>query len=57
MGPLGQPRRHGVSGLHRTAARLPESKAQAVFETAGVTYLNVTAIHVAAAFQWLVSSA
>lgn len=35
----------------------PESKAQAVFETAGVTYLNVTAIHVAAAFQWLVSSA
>jgi len=34
----------------------PESGAQEVFETAGVTYLNAAAIHVAAAFDWAVSS-
>ena len=34
----------------------PEGKAQEVFEMAGVTYLNAAAIHLAAAFDWAVSS-
>lgn len=34
----------------------PESRAREVFETAGVTYLNAAAIHIAAAFERTVSS-
>lgn len=34
----------------------PESRTQEIFETGGVAYLNAAAIHVAAAFDWAVTS-
>jgi aspartate racemase len=34
----------------------PESGVQEIFETAGVTYLNAAAIHIAAAFERAVST-